>query len=73
MVYIRACPKAYHPACIKRDEEFFRSNAKWNCGVLIYMILMIISHKCLLLLYMCIACIYHFVICFGLLDSFLKP
>lgn len=30
---VRACPKAYHPACIKRDEEFFRSNAKWNCGV----------------------------------------
>ncbi|KAG4153742.1 hypothetical protein ERO13_D03G011000v2 [Gossypium hirsutum] len=26
------CPKAYHPACIKRDEAFFRSKAKWNCG-----------------------------------------
>ncbi|KAI8009412.1 Zinc finger CCCH domain-containing protein 44 [Camellia lanceoleosa] len=32
----RGCPKAYHPACIKRDEAFFRSKAKWNCGMLIY-------------------------------------
>lgn len=29
----RGCPKAYHPACIKRDEEFFESAAKWNCGI----------------------------------------
>lgn len=29
----RGCPKAYHPACIKRDEAFFRSKAKWNCGM----------------------------------------
>ncbi|CAN1813927.1 Zinc finger CCCH domain-containing protein 44 [Linum perenne] len=28
----RGCPKAYHPACIKRDEAFFQSKAKWNCG-----------------------------------------
>ncbi|XVF17984.1 hypothetical protein REPUB_Repub10bG0172500 [Reevesia pubescens] len=28
----RGCPKAYHPACIKRDDEFFKSKAKWNCG-----------------------------------------
>ncbi|EOA23403.1 hypothetical protein CARUB_v10016583mg [Capsella rubella] len=28
----RNCPKAYHPACIKRDEAFFRTTAKWNCG-----------------------------------------
>ncbi|KAK1440566.1 hypothetical protein QVD17_06395 [Tagetes erecta] len=28
----RGCPKAYHPSCIKRDEAFFRSKAKWNCG-----------------------------------------
>ncbi|XP_022751435.1 zinc finger CCCH domain-containing protein 44-like [Durio zibethinus] len=28
----RGCPKAYHPACIKRDESFFKSKAKWNCG-----------------------------------------
>ncbi|GKD25939.1 zinc finger CCCH domain-containing protein 44-like protein, partial [Tanacetum coccineum] len=27
----RGCPKAYHPACIKRDEAFFRSKAKWTC------------------------------------------
>lgn len=31
---IRGCPKAYHPACIKRDEAFFQSKAKWNCGTL---------------------------------------
>ncbi|RVW51534.1 Zinc finger CCCH domain-containing protein 44 [Vitis vinifera] len=30
----RGCPKAYHAACIKRDESFFRSRAKWNCGTL---------------------------------------
>ncbi|KAF2588836.1 hypothetical protein F2Q70_00040774 [Brassica cretica] len=29
----RNCPKAYHPACIKRDEAFFRTAAKWNCGM----------------------------------------
>ncbi|KAK8978210.1 hypothetical protein V6N11_063001 [Hibiscus sabdariffa] len=28
----RGCPKAYHPACIKRDEEFFKTKGKWNCG-----------------------------------------
>ncbi|GMI97988.1 hypothetical protein HRI_003468100 [Hibiscus trionum] len=28
----RGCPKAYHLTCIKRDEEFFKSKAKWNCG-----------------------------------------
>ncbi|XP_044498097.1 zinc finger CCCH domain-containing protein 44-like [Mangifera indica] len=28
----RGCPKAYHPSCIKRDEAFFRSRAKWTCG-----------------------------------------
>ncbi|TKY70452.1 Zinc finger CCCH domain-containing protein 44 [Spatholobus suberectus] len=28
----RGCPKAYHPSCIKRDEAFFGSKAKWNCG-----------------------------------------
>ncbi|XP_022942225.1 zinc finger CCCH domain-containing protein 44-like isoform X2 [Cucurbita moschata] len=28
----RGCPKAYHPSCVKRDESFFRSKAKWNCG-----------------------------------------
>ncbi|KAK6150577.1 hypothetical protein DH2020_015509 [Rehmannia glutinosa] len=27
----KGCPKAYHPACIKRDEAFFKSKAKWNC------------------------------------------
>ncbi|KVI02898.1 Plus-3 [Cynara cardunculus var. scolymus] len=28
----RGCPKAYHPTCIKRDEAFFQSAARWNCG-----------------------------------------
>ncbi|KAG8073124.1 hypothetical protein GUJ93_ZPchr0006g40952 [Zizania palustris] len=28
----RACNKVYHPACIKRDESFFQSRSKWNCG-----------------------------------------
>ncbi|KAL0333009.1 UNVERIFIED_CONTAM: Zinc finger CCCH domain-containing protein 44 [Sesamum calycinum] len=28
----KGCPKAYHPACIKRDEAFFKSKAKWTCG-----------------------------------------
>ncbi|XP_056852759.1 zinc finger CCCH domain-containing protein 44 isoform X1 [Raphanus sativus] len=28
----RNCPKAYHPTCINRDEAFFRTTAKWNCG-----------------------------------------
>ncbi|KAG8084166.1 hypothetical protein GUJ93_ZPchr0010g8653 [Zizania palustris] len=28
----RGCTKVYHPACIKRDESFFRSRGKWNCG-----------------------------------------
>ena len=32
LLYVRGCPKAYHAACIKRDEAFFRSRAKWNCG-----------------------------------------
>ncbi|EMS45712.1 Zinc finger CCCH domain-containing protein 20 [Triticum urartu] len=26
------CPKVYHPACIKRDDSFFTSRTKWNCG-----------------------------------------
>ncbi|GAB2279482.1 hypothetical protein Dimus_014121 [Dionaea muscipula] len=28
----RDCPKAYHPACVKRDETFFRGRVRWNCG-----------------------------------------
>ncbi|KAL9248830.1 Zinc finger CCCH domain-containing protein, partial [Drosera capensis] len=28
----RDCPKAYHPACVKRDEAFFRGRLRWNCG-----------------------------------------
>lgn len=26
------CPKAYHPACIKRDEAFFSGTTRWTCG-----------------------------------------
>ncbi|KAE8672857.1 Zinc finger CCCH domain-containing protein 19 [Hibiscus syriacus] len=28
----RGCPKAYHPACVGRDEAFFQTRGKWNCG-----------------------------------------
>ncbi|GMH06522.1 hypothetical protein Nepgr_008362 [Nepenthes gracilis] len=28
----RDCPKVYHPACVKRDEAFFRGRVRWNCG-----------------------------------------
>ncbi|KAJ4831546.1 hypothetical protein Tsubulata_017969 [Turnera subulata] len=28
----RGCPKAYHPSCVNRDEAFFRSKGRWNCG-----------------------------------------
>ncbi|KAI3699650.1 hypothetical protein L2E82_44074 [Cichorium intybus] len=30
----QGCLKAYHPACVKRDEAFFQSKNKWNCGML---------------------------------------
>ncbi|KAL3038882.1 hypothetical protein AAZX31_01G156100 [Glycine max] len=48
----RGCPKAYHLACIKRDEEFFRSKAKWNCGWHICSVCQKSSH------YMCYTCPY---------------
>ncbi|KAF7828930.1 Zinc finger CCCH domain-containing protein 44 [Senna tora] len=48
----RGCPKAYHPACIKRDDAFFRSKAKWNCGWHICSICRKASH------YMCYTCTY---------------
>ncbi|KAG4987980.1 hypothetical protein JHK84_030562 [Glycine max] len=48
----RGCPKAYHPACIKRDEEFFRSKAKWNCGWHICSVCQKSSQ------YMCYTCTY---------------
>ncbi|XP_077220015.1 uncharacterized protein LOC143854114 [Tasmannia lanceolata] len=28
----RGCPKAYHPSCVNRDEAFFQSRGRWNCG-----------------------------------------
>lgn len=48
----RGCPKAYHPACIKRDEAFFRSKAKWNCGWHICSMCEKAAH------YMCYTCPY---------------
>ncbi|GLU19808.1 hypothetical protein SLE2022_360350 [Rubroshorea leprosula] len=48
----RGCPKAYHPTCIKRDEAFFRSKAKWNCGWHICISCQKDSH------YMCYTCTY---------------
>ncbi|XP_057499554.1 zinc finger CCCH domain-containing protein 44-like isoform X2 [Actinidia eriantha] len=48
----RGCPKAYHPACIKRDEAFFRSKAKWNCGWHICSSCQKAAH------YMCYTCTY---------------
>ncbi|KAF5754914.1 putative chromatin regulator PHD family [Helianthus annuus] len=30
----RNCPKAYHPACINREEAFFQTKGRWNCGEL---------------------------------------
>lgn len=48
----RGCPKAYHPACIKRDEAFFQTKAKWNCGWHICSICEKTSH------HMCYTCTY---------------
>ncbi|KAJ9189665.1 hypothetical protein P3X46_000930 [Hevea brasiliensis] len=28
----RGCPKAYHPSCVNRDEAFFQTRGRWNCG-----------------------------------------
>ncbi|KAL6583235.1 hypothetical protein OROMI_005313 [Orobanche minor] len=48
----KGCPKAYHPACIKRDEDFFKSKAKWNCGWHICSVCRKASH------YLCYTCTY---------------
>ncbi|XP_050209121.1 zinc finger CCCH domain-containing protein 19-like [Mercurialis annua] len=48
----RGCPKAYHPACIKRDESFFQSKSKWNCDWHICSSCQKASH------YMCYTCAY---------------
>ncbi|KAL9161006.1 hypothetical protein ABFS82_08G237600 [Erythranthe guttata] len=48
----KGCPKAYHPACIKRDEAFFQSAAKWNCGWHICSVCRKSSH------YLCYTCTY---------------
>ncbi|CAN0890424.1 Zinc finger CCCH domain-containing protein 19 [Linum grandiflorum] len=31
----RGCPKAYHPACVNRDEAFFQTKGKWYCVFLL--------------------------------------
>ncbi|KAL6846009.1 hypothetical protein ACP4OV_023457 [Aristida adscensionis] len=28
----RGCPKAYHPSCVNRDDDFFKTKGRWNCG-----------------------------------------
>ncbi|WOL10071.1 hypothetical protein Cni_G18825 [Canna indica] len=48
----RGCPKVYHPACINRDEAFFRSRSRWNCGWHICSICQKAST------YMCCTCTY---------------
>ncbi|KAL3844696.1 hypothetical protein ACJIZ3_002099 [Penstemon smallii] len=48
----KGCPKAYHPPCIKRDEEFFQTNAKWFCGWHICSVCRKASH------FMCYSCTY---------------
>ncbi|KAK3009654.1 hypothetical protein RJ639_014740 [Escallonia herrerae] len=48
----RGCPKAYHPTCIKRDEAFFRSKARWNCGWHICSVCQKAAH------FMCYTCTY---------------
>ncbi|PWA56507.1 zinc finger, CCCH-type [Artemisia annua] len=48
----RGCPKAYHPACVKRDEAFFQSKAKWTCGWHICSICQKAAH------HMCYTCTY---------------
>lgn len=47
----RGCPKAYHPACVKRGEEFFRATDRWSCGMLIFPIfeLYLMALKCSLM------------------------
>lgn len=48
----RGCPKAYHPSCVKREEAFFRSKSKWNCGWHICSICQRSAH------YFCYTCTY---------------
>ncbi|KAF6145419.1 hypothetical protein GIB67_029188 [Kingdonia uniflora] len=48
----RGCPKAYHPTCVNRDEAFFRSKGRWNCGWHLCSICEKAAH------YMCYTCTY---------------
>lgn len=58
----RGCPKAYHPTCIKRDEAFFRSKARWNCGMLFRLLIFcswITTHRLCYLFWFPIRVIYY--------------
>ncbi|KAK1303244.1 Zinc finger CCCH domain-containing protein 19 [Acorus calamus] len=48
----RNCPKVYHPSCVNRDEAFFRSKGRWNCGWHICSICEKTAH------FMCYTCTY---------------
>ncbi|XP_022896042.1 zinc finger CCCH domain-containing protein 19 isoform X1 [Olea europaea var. sylvestris] len=48
----RGCPKAYHPSCVNRDEAFFSSKGRWNCGWHMCSICEKNAH------YMCYTCTY---------------
>ncbi|GJN19869.1 hypothetical protein PR202_gb07183 [Eleusine coracana subsp. coracana] len=57
----RGCPKVYHPACVKRDESFFKSRGKWDCGWHICSICEKAAH------YMCYTCTYS--VCKGCISQ----
>ncbi|KAK9052046.1 hypothetical protein SSX86_028674 [Deinandra increscens subsp. villosa] len=48
----RNCPKAYHPSCINREEAFFQTKGRWNCG---WHLCSVCSKKAE---YMCYTCTY---------------
>ncbi|KAL2468454.1 zinc finger CCCH domain-containing protein 19 [Forsythia ovata] len=48
----RGCPKAYHPSCVNRDEAFFNTKGRWNCGWHLCSICEKNAH------YMCYTCTY---------------
>ncbi|CAI9769068.1 unnamed protein product [Fraxinus pennsylvanica] len=48
----RGCPKAYHPSCVNRDEAFFNTKGRWNCGWHMCSICEKNAH------YMCYTCTY---------------
>ncbi|XP_019709230.1 uncharacterized protein [Elaeis guineensis] len=48
----RGCSKVYHPACVNRDDAFFHTRGRWNCGWHICSICEKAAH------YMCYTCTY---------------